>query len=329
MNNDQESWSDARLAMREAVRRYIYDPNVVLIDFGWRERGGTLLDREPPCVRVHVIDKIPEAGLEAAVRRGKTRGKIQDTIAKFPVDIPQGAYQLNQSWYGWGGEWQQPSHRRTSRVTPMLGGISISDAYRDIFGTLGGLVIDRETGDKMILSNFHVLAGRWNARRGWPIYQPGRGDGGTRADTVAELSHHAMASNFDAAVAKLTDDRLLINDQLGLSPVRGVGWAQVGMNVVKSGRTTAVTHGRVSGVLGTNKNYYDGVTCLIHNVMTIEPRTEPDTSLGGDSGSFWLDEKSRNVVGLHFARDPKNALNGLAIDIWPVLDALKVDVQFT
>ena len=36
MNIDRETWARARLAMREAVRGWIYDPNVRLIDFGGR-----------------------------------------------------------------------------------------------------------------------------------------------------------------------------------------------------------------------------------------------------------------------------------------------------
>ena len=71
--------------------------------------------------------------------------------------------------------------------------------------------------------------GLWHARPGWPIYQPGQGDGGTTADTVARLSRYAMAANLDAAVAELTGARKLINDQFDLAPVKGVGWAEPGM----------------------------------------------------------------------------------------------------
>ena len=72
----------------------------------------------------------------------------------------------------------------------MAGSALPTEEYGD--GTLGGMVIDRETGAKMILSNWHVLVGLWHARPGWPIYQPGQGDGGTTADTVARLSRDAM-----------------------------------------------------------------------------------------------------------------------------------------
>jgi endonuclease G len=308
--------------MREAVRGWIYDPNVMFVDFGWRERGGTLIEDEL-AIRVHVIEKIAAGpALEAAIDQGVTRAPIPDTIAGFPVDRPQGAYGLHQ-W--WGGRWRQPANPRMRRTDPMQGGVSVSDAFRRISGTLGGLVIDRDTGDPMILSNWHVLAGAWHARPGWPIYQPGRGDGGGPADTVAKLSRHSMSSNLDAAVAKLTSSRQLVNHQLGLKPVRSAGWAQLGMEVIKSGRTTDVTRGRVTGVEGTTRMPYSGVHRLIRNVMTIEPRRGPQVSAGGDSGSFWLQEETMQAVGLHFAGgdQPERAL---AIDMQPVLDALNVNI---
>lgn len=321
---DRKSWAYVRLAMQEAVRGWIYDPNVRLIDFGWRERGGTLIEGEL-CIRIHVVEKIaPGPALEAATQRGITGGPIPDTIAGFPVDRPQGVYRLHQGW--WGGGWPQPTTPRARRTAPLLGGISISDAYRNVYATLGGAVVDRKTGARMILSNWHVLAGVWNARPGWPIYQPGRGDGGGSADTVAKLSRDAMSSGLDAAVAELTGSRQLINDQFGLKPVKGVGWAQLGMEVVKSGRRTGVTRGRVTAVEGTARMNYSGVNRLIRNVVTIEPRLAlKQVSAGGDSGSLWLQEETMHAVGLHFAGGdhPERAL---AIDMQPILDALNVDM---
>lgn len=324
MSMEPQNWSKVRRAMREAVRRYIYDPNVAYIDFGWRERGGVLLEDEPPRIRVHVEKKFRGAALEAAQDRGVTRAEIQGPILGYEVDIPQAVFRTG--WWSGTGGWRQPVNPRAGRFRPMRGGISVSNAYRNIYGTLGGLVTDRETRKPMLLSNFHVLVPGWYTREGQPIYQPARGDGGRAVDTVAQLSRHAMDSNLDAAVAQLTPGSQLINDQLGLAPVTGVAWAQVGMNVVKSGRTTDVTHGRVTGVEGTARLYYSGVYRLIRNVIKIEPRLDPDVSEGGDSGSFWLDEETMKVVGLHFARGKKRHVDGLAIDIQPILDVLNINM---
>lgn len=312
---DKTSWANRRSAVNKAVRLWLSDPNVMFVDFGWRKRDNVRSEDEP-CIRIHVMKKFSEgSSLEMATERGITRGMIPKTIDGFPVDVPEHIYRLHHN-----------ADPRKGLVTPMQGGISISDYKRNIAGTLGGLVVDRKTGDPMILSNFHVLAGVWSAPPGWLIYQPGRGDGGTEANTVAQFVRHAMSSNLDAAVAKLSGDRQLVNKQLDLTPpVNGVAWAQLGMKVVKSGRTSGITHGRIIGAEGSLKMTYDGVKRVIRNVIEIEPREGSTVSEPGDSGSFWLDEETMCAVGLHFAGGdyPERAL---AMDMHPVLDALNVDL---
>ncbi len=312
---DKTSWANRRSAVEKAVRNWLSDPNVMFVDFGWRKRDDVRMEDEP-CIRIHVMKKFCEGpALEMATERGITRGTIPKTIDGFPVDVPEHIYRLHHN-----------SDPRRDQVAPMQGGISISDYKRNIAGTLGGLVVDRKTGDPMILSNFHVLAGVWSAQPGWRIYQPGRGDGGTEANTVAQFVRHAMSSNLDAAVAKLTGDRQLVNKQLDLTPpVNGVAWAQLGMKVVKSGRTSGITHGRIIGAEGSLKMTYDGVKRVIRNVIEIEPREGSTVSEPGDSGSFWLDEETMCAVGLHFAGG-NNPERALAMDMHPVLDALNVDL---
>ena len=98
------------------------------------------------------------------------------------------------------------------------------------------------------------------------------------------------------------------------------------MAVIKSGRASGITRGRVAGVEGTARMTYSGVTRLIRNVMTINPRDAlSQVSTGGDSGSWWLEEETMNVVGLHFAGSDRPE-RALAIDMQPILDALKVDM---
>lgn len=325
MNNSQKHWGNVRSVLQQVASDWLYDPNVMLIDYGWRERGGNLIENEP-CIRVHVQQKFAEGlRLEMATRSGETRGPIPESISGIPVDVQRGVYSLHpwrrRSW------WSLPAQNdpRKMRGDPMQGGVSVSNARLRGSGTLGGLVIDRTTGEAMILSNWHVLAGQWQAQVGWPICQPGYGDGGREADTVATLSRHAMSVNLDAAVARLTNSRQLINEQLDIGPVPGANWAQLGMTVIKSGRTTQTTRGRVTGVEGTIRLSYSGVTRLIRNVITITPHLEPEVSAAGDSGSFWLDEKTKHAVGLHFAGSdyPERAL---AMDMPPIFDALNVDI---
>ncbi len=66
-------------------------------------------------------------------------------------------------------------------------GVSIGH-YKITAGTLGAIVTDRSTGEKLILSNNHVLANSNDALVGDPILQPGPTDGGQNpGDLVARL----------------------------------------------------------------------------------------------------------------------------------------------
>lgn len=183
---------------------------------------------------------------------------------------------------------------------------------------------DNVTGAPMILSNWHVLAGDWRALPGQPILQPGRLDGGGAADAVAVLTRHAMNANLDAAVAAITGARGIIGEQLGVGGVRGVGSPYLGQSVIKSGRQTEITRGRVTGVLGMHPMRYGGLTRIIRDAFVIAPSQLLSTvSSGGDSGSLWLDAATGEAVGLHFAGTDLPE-RGLAMDLRSVLMALNV-----
>jgi endonuclease G len=312
----------ARLALRKTAYQYLFDPNVSLVDFGYPEREGRLAQDEI-AIRVHVHKKLTGTALLEVVEEGYTR-PIPPTIGGFRTDVPEGTYGLHlwSWWRGWGK--RRLKGPRARRADPMRGGISISDFHRT-YGTLGGLVKDRATGVEMILSNWHVLVHDWGVQRAKAIYQPGRGDGGNPADKVATLARDAMSVNLDAAVATLTGNRQLINDQLELGPVKGVRQAELGMEVLKSGRRTGITGGMVTAVEGVTRINYRGLNRIIQKVVTIEPHSGPEVSAPGDSGSWWLDKATMRAIGLHFAGSnrPERAL---AIDMQSVIDALNVDI---
>lgn len=324
MHIDSMMIARARLALRETIRTTLFDPNVNLVGIGYPERKGQIVEDEL-AIRVHVKKKLSPAALEAATGAGYTR-PIPRRFGNFRTDVVQGAYRLHQTqpWKSW---WQ-PKIRdaRTTCVDPMQGGISISDAYHRTYGTLGGKVYDCLTDEEMILSNWHVLAVDWNARPGRPIYQPGRLDGGTFANTFARLTRDAISVNLDAAVAKLTGNRQLLNEQLGLGPVTGVGNWQLGMAVVKSGRSSRITHGYIIEIEGIARMRYGYLERLIRDVMVIKPLNGGEVSMPGDSGSWWLNEETREAVGLHFAGSnwPERAL---ALKMQSVLNALNVEIR--
>jgi endonuclease G len=296
-----------------------------LIEFGFKEQEGQLLEDEL-AVRFHVRKKLFGHALEMAVEAGQTR-PIPKAIGMFQTDVSEGTYYPHR--WNWRPQWLAAPDARAVQTEPMRGGISISDEYHYAYGTLGGLVRDRTNGAELILSNWHVLAVDWWARPGQRIFQPGRLDGGSHTQTVATLTRDAMSQNLDAAVAALNGRRGLINEQLGLGPIRGVTQPKLGLEVIKSGRRTGITNGRVVAVEGVAKLRYGYLERMIRHVVRIEPLwAGGEVSGPGDSGAVWLEKATRRAIGLHFAGSnlPEEAL---ALDMLSVLNALQVDLVTT
>lgn len=309
----------ARLTLRKVVRDHLFDPNVSCVDVGLPAEPG---DGDPweLRIRVHVHRKLGGLALEQAVTAGRTR-LLPDEVDGIPVDVLEGTYRPHL--FGLRSPIRQPVLGQSGRMDPMRGGASISDEHHAVAGTLGGKVIDEETGAEMILSNWHVLVGDWSTRPGQRIYQPGRLDGGAAADTVALLTRDGMSVGLDGAVATLTGSRPLVNDQRGLGQVTGIEHAVLGMDVAKSGRTSGVTYGRVTGVEGTARIRYGYLDRIIRKVATIDQVGAGEVSRPGDSGALWLRRETNTAVALHFAGSdtPERALG---MDIQTVLTALRV-----
>jgi hypothetical protein len=212
----------------------------------------------------------------------------------------------------------------TARVRPALPGYSIGhhDITAGTFGCLArdirrcccslekdcGCAPSREecAGDYVVLSNNHVLANSNLASAGDVILQPGAFDGGIfPADGVATLERFepivfgsAGYNLVDAAVARPTFIRNLNPAIVGLALPRGVGEALVGQNVVKFGRTTQLTAGRVLAVNATvlvGPYAGGGFGLFAQQIVTT------GMSAGGDSGSLLMDRRNLNAVGLLFA----------------------------
>lgn len=309
-------------ARKVASAYYIYNPRVSLIDIGWQITGGEITDEL--AVRVHVRNKPDQAVFEAFSATNQDLVIEKDKIPFPNVDIIEANYPLQWFWFP-----SQPAHRRSTIFNPLLGGISVSSEWLYGYGTLGGLVEDKETGETMILSNWHVLAGSAYAPKGLSVFQPGYGDGGNYQNTIAMLERHAMNKGIDAAVAKLNELRQWSVDQLDIGPVTGSSKPSFGMRVVKSGRKSEVTQGMIDGFDGEYPIRYAGMSHTIKHVNRIIPQPgNNQVSAKGDSGSWWLEEDTHNAVALHFAgyNFPETAL---AISMPEVLDALNIRILTT
>ena len=208
------------------------------------------------------------------------------------------------------------------RYRPAFPGCSIGH-YRITAGTFGCMVQDKRTHEFKILSNNHVLANINAARKGDPILQPGRYDGGRYPrDMIARLENFVplSASTFnlvDAAVAKPINLRYVIPAIPRLGIPRGTAQARLGSWVYKVGRTTQFTLGRVIATNYITRVGYGRITLLFKNQIVTTRMGAP-----GDSGSLLVDP-GRRAVGLLFAGSSKitlhnhitNVLMGLGVEI--------------
>lgn len=224
-----------------------------------------------------------------------------------------------------------------TKVRPALPGFSIGH-HNITAGTFGCLVrdirrcwcgLEKDRGparhecpsDYLILSNNHVLAATNQAEVGDLILQPGPFDGGVfPADGVATLERFEPivfgGSGYnlvDAAVARPSFSRNVTGSIIGLVLPRGVGQAAVGDLVVKAGRTTQVTTGRVLAVNATVLVFFGvGVAQFRHQIITTA------MAAGGDSGSLLMD-RDLNAVGLLFAGSAQITIHNHIADVESVL----------
>jgi endonuclease G len=303
-------------AYEKALKTYGHRDNVTAVDVGYKYEGGERT--EETAVRIHVKEKLDESVLEAAEI-------FPPTIEGVPVDVIQAVYRPQAELSG--------TAVRTQRMDPIQPGISCG--HRSITaGTLGAMVFDRVSGKKAILSNWHILAGSSTAQAGDAILQPGRADGGKYpGDNVASLERWILNAHGDAAVALLNDSRTAVDEPLGSgAPLQAPRMVKQGEIVQKSGRTTGVTDGRVDGT-GRYFIDYDGRMVGIDGFKIVSVKDgnpdDEEISSGGDSGSLWYVEGSKEAVGLHFAgeTDPQpDQEHALACHLPRVLDALNVSL---
>lgn len=217
----------------------------------------------------------------------------------------------------------------TDRVRPAMPGCGVGHTAVTV-GTFGCLV--RKKGKKKflyILSNSHVLADEGIAAIGDVIVQPGAYDGGRAGkDTIARLAEFqpfdfspGYPNQIDAAIAKVRSKKQVtkVLRILGVKPAGVSKTVRRGMFVQKVGRTTDYTTGIIRDVNFRLQIPYKrpgggtGRAGLRDQVLCTR------FTGGGDSGSAVLN-RSRRIVGLHFAGSPSSSIFNRIEHVFSILD---------
>jgi hypothetical protein len=294
------------------------------VSSGTKIRNG--VNTGEPCIVVYVPKKKPLSEL-------KPNEIIPKRIDGKLVDIQEAVFRalaLMQTPVRPKVVWEDEGSR-TAKYRPAVGGISVGHPAITA-GTLGtGAYLPN--GNRVILSNNHVLANCNDAEIGDDIYQPGAYDGGTVTDKVGELFDFVPVipegggetNEVDAAIALPTsqsDLDMLIADLTDF--VQTAKPATVGMNVTKSGRTTGVTTSVVSAIDGAIRVQYPSWIAAFVNQIIVSS----GFIAGGDSGSACLEIPAfgdpTDIVGLVFAGSDTM---GIVCPIAPIVTAF--DLAFT
>lgn len=127
----------------------------------------------------------------------------------------------------------------------------------------------------------------------------------------------AAANIVDCAVARPVKKDAIRPEILDLGPVQGVREPQLGMEIVKSGRSSGITRSTIRVLQATVKVVLEeGLTGLFSDQFVTGPIAQP-----GDSGSLILD-KENYAVGLVFAGSDQTTVGNY---IQNVLDRLEVE----
>jgi hypothetical protein len=304
MANSDEDFEIAKVqAVKEDNESGLLEkPNVVGVGVGFKEVKGK--ETQEVCVNVYVTEKVKNLSGDDVVPK-----KLDDV----KTDVREVGVIEAQAF--------------TARIRPAKPGYSVGH-YLITAGTFGCLVRDVCPPCRVhMLSNNHVFANSNGAKIGDPILQPGRYDGGKYPkDMIARLSrfvpirfNNPINYNLvDAALALPTDMNNVVSEIVAIGTPKGTVEAKLGMDVVKSGRTTETTTGKVIGVDATVAvNYGVGVAYFRNQIITT------NMSQGGDSGSLLLARSSREATGLLFAGSSRVTIHN---NISNVVTALGVEI---
>ncbi|MFI6575737.1 DNA/RNA non-specific endonuclease [Nocardiopsis sp. NPDC050513] len=299
---------------------YLRDPNVSSIGIAHKSRSGQ--SEGEIALQFTVDTKAEPEQLEELGTKRLPESIVVDGV-EVPTDVLQRSYVPQFRVVA-----EAESTTRHKRLDPALPGVSVGHV-EGTAGTIGCVVFDKHDGTPFILSNWHVLHGA-DGEPGEDVVQPGRADDPhTDRNRLGRLERSHLGFEGDCAIATV-EDRRFDSDilDLGVAPEE-LGEPEIGDRVVKSGRTTGVTHGVVRSPFKLAQIDYRGagprnILCFEIGIDPAAPPANGEISLPGDSGSVWMfkDPGGRPgtvLAGLHFAGEGRSDPDEHALACLPQL----------
>ncbi|WP_257158773.1 S1 family peptidase [Corynebacterium cystitidis] len=246
-------------------RHYLKDPNITLVGVGYEIVGGKRSDEI--CIQFTAKRKWYESHLEHVSTHIPEH--VEHDGVQIITDVVERTYEL-------------------AYQDPIRPGISISHPLVST-GTLGAIVYDKATGKPAALSNWHVLHGP-DGSIGDATLQPGTHDE-IVTPTAGSASCSAPTSVPLATVRLPASTRVMspLTFWILTSPPTEVADPELGDQVVKSGRTTGVSHGVVTRIDTLVSIDYGGevgeqtISCF---ETEPDPRRDDETNHLSDSSDY-------------------------------------------
>jgi hypothetical protein len=266
------------------ARGFLDDPNIVGVGLGKKHTSDGTADKA--AIVFHVVRKLADTGDILAIGSSTLPRTIAIGDREFPTDVVADRRRPCDAI----DDRLAARRRRQPAIAP---GLSISNAGSLAYGTGGAIVRHRPTGQLALLSSYHVLS-RFDGNKA--VCQPGGGDNGDRdKDRFGNIITGFLDGDGDAAIASI--ERRSIEPRIfGLGvAAEAIATATQDMLLVKSGRSTGVTYGRVSSPAFVQSIDYPklGTSATISGfeieILSPPPAGENGSlALEGDSGSGWM-----------------------------------------
>lgn len=236
----------------------------------------------------------PIEGSITGVFEDKKDGQERAIIMHRPTrDISLLRNSVSRAFKGY--QWKLVEQKIPARGTALNGADAFLDAHGGV-GTVGGWLVDPNSGERYGFSNNHVIASLGGAPVGSAVFQASNRIGGLRA--FIQLDQRVWNT---ADLALFTLDSGQAAQWTHPSP-KGSHGAYPGLRVYKHGYSTKATEGVVTSSNGALLVELAGVGFWFNGVISIQGH-HGAFSEGGDSGALVMTKEGHNATAILFAKD--------------------------